>query len=498
MADTGVQFPEQGGRRSTTATGREAFAVAADAVDHHLARRVRATADWRKDYVAPARDLVAVMGRDPDRPVKAARAGLGYLTNSFGFVVDGVEHPLARACELPGSLATRSFPGGSVVRTGLEIPYAGRVLEGSDLRAQVRRWVAAGVVEPSFQVAIDAVIDNPEWLDLSRTTIVMLGAGAELAPLRELLSWGAQVLAIDLPGAGLWRRVIDTVNDTPGILQVPVAPQAGIGPGSSVDEVAQAAGANLLTDLPAIASWIAGFGGDLVVGNYLYADGATNVRLSMAADALTTHLADMCGLATVPAFLATPTDAFQVGPDVVLDSRERWRHHHLARATRLPLRAANLFQPHYTDMMRDDTGVQYAVADCLVPQQGPNYLLAKRMQRWRALEWRDRGRRVSLNVAPATRTRSVVKNRMLAAAYAGAGRFGLEIFEPATTNALMAALLVRDLRDPRTAADPSVELAHPTELFTDAAAHGGLWRSPFSPRSVLGVAAVVGMIERAA
>lgn len=498
MSDNGVQFPEQDGRRSTTATGRAAFAAAADAVDNRLARRIRATSDWRKNYVAPARDLVAVSGRDAELPVAAACAGLEYLSGAFGFVVDGAEHPLALACELPGALATRSFPGGAAVRTGLEIPYRGRTLEGSDLRAQVRRWVAAGVVEPSFQVAVDAMIDNPDWLDLSHTTIVMLGAGAELAPLRELLSWGAQVLAIDLPGPGVWRRIIAAVEGTPGILQVPVAPGAGIGPGSSIDDVADAAGADLLTELPAIASWISSFGGDLVLGNYLYADGATNVRLSLAADALMTHLADTCGVHTVPAFLATPTDAFQVGPDVVLDSRERWRHHHLARATRLPLRAANLFQPHYVDMMRDDTGVQYAVADCLVPQQGPNYLLAKRMQRWRALDWRNRGRRVSLNVAPATRTRSVVKNRMLAAAYAGAGRFGLEIFEPATTNALMAAMLVRDLRDPRSAADPAVELAHPTQLFTDAAAHGGLWRSPFSPRSVLGVAAVVGMIERAA
>ena len=53
---------------------------------------------------------------------------------------------------------------------------------------------------------------------------------------------------------------------------------------------------------------------------------------------------------------------------------------------------------------------------------------------------------VSLKVAPPTRTRSVVKNRALAAAYAGAHRFGIEVFEPGTANTLMAALLVHDLR----------------------------------------------------
>jgi len=52
---------------------------------------------------------------------------------------------------------------------------------------------------------------------------------------------------------------------------------------------------------------------------------------------------------------------------------------------------------------------------------------------------------VSFKIAPPTRTRSVVKNRALAAAYAGAHRFGVEVFDPGTANTLMAALLVHDL-----------------------------------------------------
>ena len=52
---------------------------------------------------------------------------------------------------------------------------------------------------------------------------------------------------------------------------------------------------------------------------------------------------------------------------------------------------------------------------------------------------------MSFKIAPPTRTRSVVKNRGLAAAYAGAHRFGVEVFEPGTANTLMAALLVHDL-----------------------------------------------------
>ena len=91
-------------------------------------------------------------------------------------------------------------------------------------------------------------------------------------------------------------------------------------------------------------------------------------------------------------------------------------------------------------------GTDPGLNDSLVPQQGPNYALAKRLQRWRATVARRDGRTVSLNVAPPTRTRSVLKNRALASAYAGAHRFGIEVFEPATSNTLMAALLVHDLR----------------------------------------------------
>jgi hypothetical protein len=127
------------------------------------------------------------------------------------------------------------------------------------------------------------------------------------------------------------------------------------------------------------------------------------------------------------------------------------------------------------------------VADALVPQQGPNYAVAKRLQRWRGMVERAQGRRVSFNVAPATWTRSVTKNRVLAAAYAGAGRFGIEIFEPATTRALMAGLLVHDLnREPH--ADGS-----PEGLFSEGATHGGLWTAAYETRSALGIAALAGL-----
>ena len=131
-------------------------------------------------------------------------------------------------------------------------------------------------------------------------------------------------------------------------------------------------------------------------------------------------------------------------------------------------------------------GASPGISDSLVSQQGPNYALAKRLQRWRATVARETGTTVSLNIAPPTRTRSVVKNRALAAAYAGAHRFGAEVFKPATTRVLMAALLVHGLRT----AGPAHAQQWQDEAF--AAAHGGLWRIAHAPRSALGLAALLG------
>jgi hypothetical protein len=91
-----------------------------------------------------------------------------------------------------------------------------------------------------------------------------------------------------------------------------------------------------------------------------------------------------------------------------------------------------------------------------------------------------------MNVAPPTRTRSVLSNRVLAAAYAGAGRFGVEAFDPDTTRTLMAALLVYDL-----CAGGQAQ-AHPGQDEAHAAAHGGLWRIAYTPRSALPLAALMG------
>jgi hypothetical protein len=202
----------------------------------------------------------------------------------------------------------------------------------------------------------------------------------------------------------------------------------------------------------------------------------------VAVDALTQRLrADRRDLSL--ASLATPADVFAVPKEAVDHSvaayATAWGK--LIRRSLRVVSGGRLLRRTYPP------GVDPGINDSLVSQQGPNYALAKRIQRWRATAARADGVTVSMNVAPSTRTRSVVKNRVLAAAYAGAHRFGVEVFEPKTSNALMAALLVHDLH---TGGGPRHE--HPWQDEAYAAAHGGLWRTPYAPRSSFGIAALLG------
>lgn len=502
----GVAFPEGGdGRRSTSATGRAVFADCIRNVDPAIAAHIEHTSDWRSGYMGPLREISLASALDGDAALTVSRDGLESAHRRFVFARDGEQLPLWEAMRRwtqPrfGSVTVR---GVAQREQELTLPYRGRRLFGDDLRRQVETWIAKGIAEPGFGEAIDLLVANPDWMDLRDVDIAVLGAGAELAPTRSLLRWGARVHAVDLPRPEIWQRLIATTRNTAGSLRIPVGLDAEGQPpfvvGGQVHPeddptVAGGAGADLLRQTPEILTWLQEIEQPFVLGTYAYADGAAHVLLSMASDALVTELTASRDDITL-AYLATPTDVFMVPIAAVEESRRRWESRGIGGLFQTPLRLLKQFEPNYPRTYTADDGVAFGINDSLVPQQGPNYALAKRLQRWRALVARADGIPVSLNLAPATRTHSVVKNRALSAAYAGAGRFGVEVFEPATSTTLMAALLVHDLRNPAAAANPATPLANPMDLFAQAANHGGLWRAAYEPRSVLGIAALLGMFE---
>jgi hypothetical protein len=471
--------------RSTSALGRAVVAAALDSIDPIGARSALHATNWRTDYLGHFRRLVEAGLSSGDAARRSAADGLAALHDRMRVITPdgeiGLRDVFTGDADAPSSAAGHELVTGVVSGSGdaereLSVPYHGERLRGDDLRRQLDRWVTAGVIEPSCADAVRAVLANPDWLDLSDQRVVVLGAGAEMGPTQALLRWGADVVAVDLPRPALWSRLFETADRYAGRLHVPLRGPANV-------PSPERAGADLLHDLPSVARWLSGIEGRLVIGNYVYADGATNVRVSVAVDALTERLRAERPDAAL-AFLATPTDVFAVPAEAVAHSTDAYRERSVLRTLRQPLRllsAGRLLRRNYAPDA--DPGI----CDSLVSQQGPNYALAKRLQRWRATVARQQGATVSFTVAPPTRTRSVVKNRALAAAYAGAHVFGVEVFEPATSNTLMAALLVHDLRNP----PPVLDQVWQEEAV--GAAHGGLWRMPYAPRSALGLAALVGL-----
>ena len=484
----GVVFPFTGDRRSTTALGREVVVDALRAVDPVGARLAAAETNWRTGYGEHFRRLVVAGLESSEAAQTIAAHGLASVSERLSWAaLDGSETTLAEAIAArPGpaaaaparDLVTETVRGDGIPEHGVTLPYRGSRLDGDSLRRQLDDWTTRGIIEPSCAEAVATVAANPDWLDLSDLRLAVLGAGAEMGPLRALLRWGADVYAVDLARPQLWRGLLDDSKRYAGWLHLPARPGSG--------RLEDRAGADLVTEWPAVRQWLQDIEGRLVLGNYVYADGADNVRVAGAVDALTAAvMTDRPD--TALAFLATPTDVFAVPRSVVTRSVAAYDSAKLSRALRGPMRALSggrLLTRNY--LPSADPGIN----DSVVPQRGPNYLLAKRIQRWRAAVPRADGATVSFTVAPPTRTRSVVKNRALAAAYAGAHRFGIEVFEPATANTLLAVLLVHDLR---TGSGSSGQVWVDE---ADQAAHGGLWTAAYEPRSALGLAALLGVAAR--
>jgi hypothetical protein len=497
----GIQFPlDDSGKRSTAPVGRRILAEALRVLDAGAAGRCLAERDWRHAYPLHLRRLVELQAAKPQATVASCRAGLDAAWHELVYQRDARTLALRQAMAEPTgtplqTLRLRGTQDSAPARW--EVPYKGRRLSGDALARRIDAWAAAGVIEPSNAQALHLARCHPEWFDLSDRHLVLLGAGSEAGPLAWLAQWRANIVAIDLARGPTWKKIAQRVRAGNGQLIAPVAGSASLG-GDAAQDV-QLAGGDMLTQTPEIAAWLQHLGQPLDLFSIAYLDGERHVRVAMAMDAIAvacTAAEPRCTLA----WMATPTDVFAV-PQALAEAvmhayDERSTLKRLAQAGLRAGSGGRSFVPHIEALVEADDGSRWGVVDCLVVEQGPNYALAKRLQQWRAIVARADGQVASINVAPSTTTASVLSNPALAAGFRGAKAFDIEVFEPETTNALMAALWVHDLRNPQGTALPTAALAHPLQLMSEGANHGGLWRVPYLPRSVLPFAALLGLMKR--
>lgn len=496
----GVEFPKDAeGKRSTMTINKNAFAAAIRAVDKDEAKKLDDLPDrkWRKAYLKNIVEQVRHSAKAPQNALDVAQAGLDYLHDTMIFVRPaGAEDSAVSLKEAMKKYKDKKFSTYEIKGSGPRVgkysvqykpfgtPGSLKELTGDALHKQIDTWVKNGTIESSCGNAMDKVIDNPEWTDLSDIYIVLFGATSAMGPFYKLMDLGANVIALDLDRQPIWERLIKDTRARSGKLIFPV--KESIPAGASDSDIAKVAGCNLLTDTPEIFTWLKDLFPKerLVCMALAYLDAAMFVKVSCAMDAIIGSLVEARGADKVaPAYLCTPTDAHLCTYASVEASKANYRRSPAWHGMVAPLLAQAGFpmKKNVEKPLLDAEGNTIDglyVVDALIPEQGPNYALAKRLQHWRAMVSRAKGCLVSSNVAPATATASVLSNALFALGYKGMSAFRpMEVTYQETSNAVMAALLIRDLRDPTSAANPKTPLKNPLCLFTDNSFHGGCWRT---------------------
>ena len=493
----GLQFPinSASNKASTSQTGKEIIAEALSIVDNKSSMDALTEKNWRKNYPIYFKALVEHGIRSTNNPITIAKQGLHKAHHSFDFYRNGQRYLLKDIMNDvdTADLHTVQLKGESDAAPEWYVPYKGQKLQGQALLDQIQTWQDAGIIELSHADALRAAQAHPEWFNLSDRTMVLFGAGSEAGPLTWLSKWKANIVAVDLPNSRVWDKILKTIQQGNATLYAPCSEK--LAENTPTATLKKKLGADLLTQTPEIAHWLSQSEHQLDLAAIAYLDGEKHVRVSMAMDSIMQYVSERKADTSLM-FMCTPTDVYAVPKEVVEASHEKFQQRsktqQIISKSISTVSGQHFFKENLKTLISSDNGKEYGIADCLVVEQGPNYALAKRIQQWRATLARHSGQRVSINIAPSTTTHSVTKNPLLKAAFNGASLFDVESFSPETTNALMAALWIHDLRNPDSVANPETPLAHPLELMMKGANHGGLWRVAYLARTALPFAAIYG------
>lgn len=512
--EVGLVFPRDNndGRKSTFG-GKQTLGTAIGSVNATLQDKLLREKNWRQNYYKYIVEQVKEGSKSEENALKIARAGLDYCYNNFEYIAHEGATPVSFEEALKAN-TKESFETGYIkgkyrddfknhTVPEYKVPYNGSTLSGDNLRKQLDDWVKYGTIEESAADGIKYVLDNPHVCDLTDKYFVLLGAGSAMGPLPILLSMGANIIAIDVDfqirGKYVWERLIQMVEDSPGAMYIPMKEKMDV---NTEDRQALYAncGANLFSEAPRVRNWLLSVepNKQLTVGAYAYLDGEKHVKVSLAMDAIIRDLTKK--RKANAAYLCTPTDCHLIPEEAAMAAKENYSAFSL---TNLIL-AFSIFKLWPGKLLKnynkpinatDSTGKDYEsyYVDGIVNRQGPNYIFAKRIQHWRAQVARyDDNCIVSSNVAPSTATVSVTSNKLFALAYKGWKFFKpMEVFQPETSNAVMAALLLHDINNTEAPVHPKQKLRNPLEIFMYGSIHGGLWRNAYTCDSSLSEPAAV-------
>lgn len=474
-APKGVEFPkDKSGERSSTAVNQGAFEVCLKGVNDEEAAAVKNEKNWRFGYRKHVVKNTEISLKSNATALKIATQGLEYLHNTFEFIRGDQVTSIAEAMKSTNQpFYTKTIKGNKPkpAKFEYEIPYQGKKLKGEELLKQLRQWTEYGTIEPEAEEAIANMVKNDEILDLSDQYFVLLGAGSAMGPLLVLMALGANVIAVDLDRPMIWERLIKIARESCGTMTFPIKKKEE--EITDDKDLFANSGCNLFTDTPEIANWLLTVhpGQRLNIGAYAYLDGALFVKVSIAMDAIIQKVLATRKDAAI-CYLCSPTDVF-VCPKAARDAMiENYKNAPMWQ--KIVEKMGYLKKNAMPEVVAED-GTKFAIVDGIVVPQGPNYVLAKRLQHWRCVLSREAGHIVSTNIAPSTATASVVSNKQFAAAYGGMYLFKpMEVMYQETSNAVMGAILINDMKNPKSPANPKIPLKNQLELFAYNSFHGSV------------------------
>ena len=357
-------------------------------------------------------------------------------------------------------------------------------------------WDSNGWAEPGLIESFRFLDQNPN-LSLEGNLLFAVAGAAEFAPTEHWLAWGGQVAVVARNNPKTWERMIAMARASAGVMLVPVVREDKSVPleNLSDQQLAQVAGLDMLEHYAEIASWMKQLSNKatskLILGLYAYTPKTNHIRVQAVQEALADlAMQKFSSEKLVLSWLATPTDSTAGPASIGLDQQARFSKRssmHVIRDSFLGIiNAARAAKPKYFD---SESGEKLVLIDASVQQQGPSYSFSKRTQRWRAYLAHYAGFRVSYQVSPPARTKSVLSHKILRASYQGAPLFGVKPFEVDVAKSASAAALVRDVMDPKAYSNKETT----TELQCFSAIHGGLWRIAYRPKSVWIAATLIGL-----
>jgi len=478
----GIQLPKDNrGKRTSTVFNKNVWLNAAKGSSSELTKdymiRLEKEKNWRWRYMGFVEESLK-LGSNPDDCLKMAKCAWDHVYDNLEVYreTNGTPQTILEAMK---TSKVNFFDTGIIHKmrkpvSNLSIPYKGDICSGKELTKLISKWSSRGVIEEDAGDALLEVSKNMKSVlsTLKDKVFVLLGAISEMGPLQQLLLWGATVVAIDLNRKDIQDRLIKIVKNTPGKVIIPLKKGTS---GHSFERWSETCGANILTDFPEIAEWLTKIypENQMIIGSFCYLDGEMFIKIVAAMDAICTTVSEKRSLPTGLAFYATPTDVHPIRDAAFKASQKQIQSF-------IPHLFAFFANSSYTGKEKFGPNQNILYVNNIVPRQGPNYILAKRLQTWRAILHRSQNYPTSLNIAPSTMTKSVMHNKLFAFIMAGTEYYNpLEMFSTETTKSIMAALLIWDFWSHNSCTNPMVALDHPLCILQFNSIHGGMYRTGY-------------------